>query len=138
MSPFVSINIILSLLDLIYQILVLTQLESDQTKLKSLKFFKKLQRFKRFLISLNPWKDRSVSNRSIFLNLSNYLTLCEKIIFISELFRSYIQVSTGHQLFRFSTRARPTLPVTVHFWYRWNERRIHDAVPAESIDPCFY
>ena len=35
MSPFVSINIILSLLDLIYQILVLTQLESDQTKLKS-------------------------------------------------------------------------------------------------------
>ena len=37
MSPFVSINIILSLLDLIYQILVLTQLESDQTKLKSSK-----------------------------------------------------------------------------------------------------
>ena len=45
MSPFVSINIILSLLDLIYQILVLTQLESDQTKLKSPKIFKDLKDF---------------------------------------------------------------------------------------------
>jgi len=44
MSPFVSINIILSLLDLIYQILVLTQLESDQTKLKSSNQLKKRSR----------------------------------------------------------------------------------------------
>ena len=45
MSPFVSINIILSLLDLIYQILVLTQLESDQTKLKSSNQVKKRSSF---------------------------------------------------------------------------------------------
>lgn len=76
MSPFVSINIILSLLDLIYQILVLTQLESDQTKLKSSNQLKKTVPILESLF------------HSVFQNLtiSNYLTLHVKKLLLLNYF----------------------------------------------------
>ena len=71
MSPFVSINIILSLLDLIYQILVLTQLESDQTKLKSSK--------KRWWMFLTvPILEKTVQFRTVFRKLSHNLAPVRK------------------------------------------------------------